>query len=133
MRPGPRPGSRPPDRLVWLALPGRQAFAGRVGPPAVLRLVAEQLAGLVDREQRLVLADLARVRDVRERRGQQLGVRAPGDRVGVGDDEDVGAGAVGLERPPDRLRPVAAVDVGPEVPLALPWVGVEAGERRVVL
>jgi hypothetical protein len=99
----------------------------------VPRLVAQDPAGLVDAQQRLVLAELAAHLDLGEDLGHQLGARAAHHRVGVRDDEDVGPGGVVLEAQPHGLRPVAGVDVSPEVPPAQVRVAVEVREPMVVL
>ena len=76
---------------------------GRGGP---CRSTAGSRAGRSGRVQR----------DAGEHLGEQRVVRTRHHRVGVGDDEDVGAAAVVLERPAHRLRSVPGVDVAPQVP-----------------
>ncbi len=51
-------------------------------PPAVLRVVAEQTAGLVDRQQRVRVVEVAPGLDARKDLGHELGVRAAHHRVG---------------------------------------------------
>ena len=77
--------------LDKLGVVNRFAREGDVVRPAVLRLVAEQAARVLDREQRVAALDRAFERHRREHLGHELRGRAGHARVGGGDDADLGA------------------------------------------
>jgi dienelactone hydrolase len=85
--------------------------------PGVLRLVAEQLARLVDRKQCVVLPGGHAVRDGGIDLGHQLVTGPVHDRVSGCDDEVLGADVL-LQREPAAQGDVPHVDVAPQVPAA---------------
>jgi hypothetical protein len=79
-----------------------------------------------------VVSEVAAYLDVGIELFDQGGVGSGHDGVGIGDDEDLGPGQVGLEGQPDGLRAVAGVDVAPQVPLPRSRIVVERWKAREV-
>src|SRR5690242_1320002 len=79
------------------AMRGTRTRLDRGAPPEP-RLVPEKPPGLVDRQHRLVLAELFRHGDSGKDLGGQRRARSRHDRVGVRDDEGLVTGAAGFER-----------------------------------
>ena len=96
--------------------------------PTVRGSVAEELFGLLDREQ-VVLSEVAAYLDLGIELRDQGGVGSGHDGVRIGNDENLGSGQIRLQCQTDRLGAVAGVDVAPQVPLPRTGSSSKDGKR----
>src|ERR1035437_6393916 len=114
-------------------LPMRASLAGvGVVAPTVLGRVAEHPPRFVDAEQGFSLAELLHDFDAGEDLRRKLGTGSAHHRVPSRDDERLKTRLSVFQRPQNGLRPIAAVDVTPQVPLAQRGALVEGGKGGIV-
>src|SRR5664279_2932832 len=104
------------DQACHYPRSGAPVSVGDLVAPAEGRLVAQHPPGLVDRHQRLALAECLAHRHARKHLGCEVSRRARHDRIGVGDHENVAAGGLVEQGLANRLRAIASIDVGPQIP-----------------
>ena len=92
-------------------------------------LIAEQPLGLVDGEQRFVLADSVADLDAGKELLDHSSIRSRQHRVRISNDEDLGPRQVRLQRPTNGLCAVPRIDIAPRFHFREPGSSSKEGKR----
>src|SRR5665213_711067 len=100
--------------------------------PRMLRLVTENPSRLLNRQERVIHAEIAGERYVGENLGDEFCVGPRHDGVGGGDNESIETRRIEFEGFEHRLCTIPTVDITPEIPFPKFCIRVVGRKRRVV-